>query len=174
MITLKDFMECINYRITDGSDYLWNCFGNNTYQLNSWHGTPDSNTVCVVFDTKTQTVYEMQAWDYANRRTYRWIHPTFIDAVKAEYKKRNLDFTVSIDNETFIDLDVEADILEKGNAISKNLPYDNRVQIELTLEDSEMLQLMTMAHERDLTLNQMVEHILSEMIGKEKLNDRQN
>jgi predicted HicB family RNase H-like nuclease len=83
-----------------------------------------------------------------------------------------LDFTVSIDNEHFVDLDVEADILEKASAISKNEEYDTRIQLELTLDDTEMFTLMTMAHERDLTLNQMVEHILTEMINKEKLNEQ--
>lgn len=169
---LKDFLECIDYRITEGSEYLWNCFGNNTYQLDSWNGDTDGNTICVVFDKKTQVVYEMQAWDHARRRTYRWIHPDYIDAVKAEYARRNLDFTVSIDNEHFVDLDVEADILEKASAISKNEEYDTRIQLELTLDDTEMFTLMTMAHERDLTLNQMVEHILTEMINKEKLNEQ--
>ena len=38
----------------------------------------------------------------------------------------------------------------------------------LTLSDDEMFKLMTMAHERDVTLNKMVEIILQEMIDRHK------
>lgn len=165
MITIKDFMECIDYRITDGSEYMWYCYGEDSYYLDSVNG---DNTVNIVFDTKTQVVYEMQAWDNSLRNTYRWINPDYISAVKAEYKNRALDYSASIDNEKFIDLDVAEDMLEKASAISKNQPYDTRVQVDLTLSDPEMYRLMTMAHEMDMTLNQLVEHILTIEIEQRK------
>jgi predicted HicB family RNase H-like nuclease len=40
---------------------------------------------------------------------------------------------------------------------------DNRETIDLELEHEELFQLMTMAHEQDITLNQLVENILREM-----------
>jgi len=33
VITIKEFMELIDYKITEGRDYLWNCYGNNSFQL---------------------------------------------------------------------------------------------------------------------------------------------
>jgi hypothetical protein len=39
----------------------------------------------------------------------------------------------------------------------------------LTLEDDEMFQLMKMAHEQDITLNQLVENLLRRVIEEEEL-----
>lgn len=41
---------------------------------------------------------------------------------------------------------------------------DGRVPVEITLEREEWYQLMMMAHERDITLNQMVEQLLRQAI----------
>lgn len=167
MITLEDFLKSIDFHITEGSEYLWQCFGPDSYELSSWNKNENQNTVCAVFDRKTKVVYTMEAWDYNNRKTYRWIHPDYVDAVKSEYAARNLNFKESIDNEQFIDIDVPEDILEKAEAISDGQPYDERVQVVLNLPDDELFMLMTMAHEKDITLNQMVEIILREMINKQ-------
>jgi predicted DNA-binding ribbon-helix-helix protein len=38
---------------------------------------------------------------------------------------------------------------------------DNRVDVPIELTDEQWYSLMKMAHERDITLNQLVEHILT-------------
>lgn len=43
---------------------------------------------------------------------------------------------------------------------------DGRATVEIDLDREEWYQLMMMAHERDITLNQMVEQILLEFIKK--------
>ena len=51
---------------------------------------------------------------------------------------------------------------------------DNRVEIELELTDQEWYTLMKMAHDQDITLNQLVERVLTEEINrieKERDND---
>jgi hypothetical protein len=45
---------------------------------------------------------------------------------------------------------------------------DNRVSIEVDLTDEEWYTLMKLAHERDITLNQMVELILKQEIERLK------
>ena len=44
---------------------------------------------------------------------------------------------------------------------------DNRVIIGLELEQDLLYQLMLMAHEQDITLNQMIEKILREYLDRE-------
>jgi predicted HicB family RNase H-like nuclease len=54
---------------------------------------------------------------------------------------------------------------------------DNRVSIEIDLEEEMLYQLMLLAHEQDITLNQLVEQILREHIArleKEKLERESN
>ena len=48
---------------------------------------------------------------------------------------------------------------------------DNRVEIELNLDEHEIYQLAMEAHKRDITLNKMIENILQEVIDKNKTND---
>ena len=44
---------------------------------------------------------------------------------------------------------------------------DNRVTIEIDLDQDLLYQLMLKAHEHDITLNQMIEKILQEYLDKE-------
>ena len=45
---------------------------------------------------------------------------------------------------------------------------DNRVEIELNLDEHEIYKLAMEAHKRDITLNKMIESILQEVIDKYK------
>ena len=53
-----------------------------------------------------------------------------------------------------------SDIVKKIKAVKRGESYSTNVEVEVDLEDHEWLQLMTEAHERDITLNQYVEQIL--------------
>ena len=45
-------------------------------------------------------------------------------------------------------------------------PLDNREDLVLNLEHDELYRLMLMAHEQDITLNQLVENILQQVIDQ--------
>ena len=47
---------------------------------------------------------------------------------------------------------------------------DNRVEVELDLDEHEIYQLAMEAHKRDIMLNKMIEGILQEVIDKHKVN----
>lgn len=49
---------------------------------------------------------------------------------------------------------------------------DNRVEVELDLEEDVIFQLAMEAHKRDITLNSMIELILRELIEKYKVNGK--
>jgi len=168
MITIKDFMESVNYRITEGSEYLWDCFGPDAYRLESWNGDHDGHTVGILFDTKTQTVYQMEAHDYANRRSYRWTHPDYIVEFKKEVdKKIGKKEDMAYDDVKFTELDVHEDMLKKANAIVRGEEYDTRVTVPVDLNDDELFTLMKLAHERDITLNKLIEDILQKVIDRD-------
>lgn len=165
-LTLRDFMEVVNYRITEGDSYGWSCYGSNAYTMDSWNGDHDGHSLSVVFDTATQTVYEMSACDYKRSRAYRWIHPEYREAYANEAKNHSAEMNQAWDDVNFIDLEVVADLLEKCDAIVNDTSYDTRVQVPLELSDSDMLHLFKMAHERDITLNELVEELLREEIRR--------
>jgi predicted HicB family RNase H-like nuclease len=65
----------------------------------------------------------------------------------------------------YTDLDVAEDFLNKAGAIVTGQSYDTRITVPLEMSDDEQLRLMIMAHEQDITLNQLVEQILTEAIA---------
>lgn len=91
MITLKDFLEVANYRITEGSDYGWDCYGPNTYSLDSWNGDQDGFSLSVTFDTVTQEVYEVQAHNYRDNFALRCTNDKYAGARLAEAATRGAD-----------------------------------------------------------------------------------
>ena len=164
MISLKQFMETVNYRITEGSDYGWQCYGSNVYQMDSWNGNIDGHSFSIVFDTRDQTVYEVQAHDYVHNRAYRMINEDFLKKMKKEAKRRDVDKDEAWDDVNYIDLEVDDDFIQKCLAIRAGEDYDTRVSIPLDFSDEELLQYMKMAHERDITFNKLVEEALRRAI----------
>lgn len=164
MITMRDFMETVDYRITEGSEYGWACYGPNAYQLDSWNGDQDGHSIGIVFDIVTQVIYQMEAHDYKNNRAYRWFHPDFKKKYEAETKKRMIDQDEAWDDVKYTELDVVEDMLEKARAIVDSRDYDTRVRIPIELSDQELMVLFKMAHERDMTFNDFVEEVLTEAL----------
>lgn len=165
MITLKDYMNVVKFRITEGSDYTWKSFGPDAYRLESM---PAEDTIAynisIVFDTKNQTVYEVEAHDNNANRAYRLTNPLYVEAAREEAKKYNFDYDVAYDDIKFTDLEVDEDWIEKATAIVNGESYDTRVQIPIDLDKEELLELMTAAHKQDITLNDYIERILRNYI----------
>ena len=161
MITIEDFLRTVDYRITSGSEYQWQCFGHNARYLDS--EVLEHYSASVVFDTETQVVYEATVCDYAADRAYRWLNPDFKSNFDAEVQHRQAG-DQAWDTVNYTDLDVTEDFLTKAAAIVAGESYDTRITVPLEMSDNEMLRLMTMAHEQDITLNQLVEQILTRAI----------
>jgi hypothetical protein len=171
MLTLKDWMELVDYRITEGSDYGWQCFGHSVHTLTSWNGDQDGYSLNIVFDTKDQTVYQVEVHDFANDRAYRLTNAEYLDEYKAEAEERGVEANQAWDDVDYIDLETDEDFVEKAEAIIASEEYDTRVQIPVDFSDEELLQYMKLAHTLDITFNQFVEQALTEAIKKHKLNN---
>jgi len=164
MITLKEWMEIVDYKITEGSDFGWNCYGNNVHMLDSWNGEQDGHSFTIIFDTKDQTVYEVQAHDYVHQRAYRMINPDFRKKIKKEARKRDIDNTNAWDDVNYVDLEVDDDFIQKCLAIRAGEDYDTRVSVPVEFTDEELLKYMKMAHEQDMTFNEFIEEALRHAI----------
>ena len=159
MITLKEWMEVANYRITEGSDYY--AYGG-AYALSSWSGDQDGYSLEIIFDQKTQEVYEVQACDYKHNRAYRLIN----DAHKQVGRDDE-----AWDDTRWIDLEADDDWIQKALAVVAGEDYDTRVSVTIDLSDADMLTLMKMAHDRDITFNQLVEEVLQAAIKAHNVKD---
>lgn len=154
---IRQFLEAIQYKITEGSTYCWNCYGSNARYLDT---NNDKYSASIVFDADTQIVYEAHVCDYVNNRAYRWYNPLFKDKCEQEARERNVNQAQAWDEVNFADTDSEEDLLDKITAIVEGVDYDTRVILTVDLPDADLFSLMKMAHERDITFNRMVEEIL--------------
>lgn len=171
MLTVKEWMELVDYRMTEGDSYLWKCFGNKAFSLSAWNGDHNGWSFNMVFDTGTQTVYTVEVCDYVRDRAYRMINPHFKAAHDQEAQHRGVSARQAWDDVNFVDLDVVADFIQKSEAIKADEDYDTRVTVELDLADDVLFQMMQLAHERDVTFNQLVESALKEAIDQAQRDD---
>jgi len=160
MITMKEWMELVEYRITEGSDYMWQCYGSSAYSLDSWNGNQDGHSFTIIFDTRDQTVYEVQAHDFVHNRAYRMINEDFRKKNRKEAKRRDVNRDEAWDDVDYVDLEVDDDFIQKCLAIRAGEDYSTDVSIPIDLPDHELMQLFKMAHEANMTFNDYVNQAL--------------
>jgi hypothetical protein len=172
MINIKEFMEIVDYKITEGDEYGWSCFGPNSYQLSSWNGVHGKGgySFNIVFSTKSQKVYSVEVCDYTNDRAYRMINPKYKNKHDAEGSSRGVLGNQAWDDVNYTDLEVDDDFIQKCLAIRAGEEYSTDISIPLNLSDEDLLQSMKLAHEADMTFNEYVNHALTSMIEKYKHN----
>ena len=160
MISLKEWMEVANYRITEGGDYF--AYGG-AYALTSWNGDQDGYSIEIIFSPRTQEVYEVQACDYKHNRAYRLVH--------GDYRDEKLD-NEAWDDTKWIDLESDDDWIQKALAIVAGEDYDTRVTIPLDFPEAELMVLFKQAHAADMTFNNFVEKVLREKLADEGFIER--
>ena len=166
MLSMKEFMELVDHKITEGGDYGWRCFGPNSYQLSSWNGIHGKGgwSANIVFSTRSQKVYSVEVCDYTNDRAYRMINPDYVKKYNKESKNRGVEGHAAWDDVDYVDLEVDDDFMQKFLAIKSGEDYDTRVQIQVDFSDEELLKYMKAAHERDITFNEFVTQAITEAI----------
>jgi hypothetical protein len=162
---LKQVMTALDYKITGGSEYLWQCYPN----ARDLDFESDYATASIVFNSQTQEVYCAEVNDKKDKLpAYRWLNPDYKDAYKNECVEKNTEFNLAWDDKKWTDLEVSDDWCAKANAIMNGLMFDTRIVVPLDLSDTELFQLMKLAHERDVTLNKMVEMVITNVINDYK------
>jgi hypothetical protein len=170
MITMKEWMELVDYKITEGSDYGWSCYGPNAYSLSSWNGVHGKGgySFDIVFSTRTQKVYEVSVCDYTNDRAYRMIAENKREKHSKEAKARDVNLNEAWDDVDYTDLEVDDDFIQKCLAIRAGEDYSTEVSIPLDLPDDVLLEAAMNAHRQNITLNEYINNALREMLEEYK------
>lgn len=170
-VILHKWLDLVDYCVTEGFENMWFSYGELPYQLE--HGpqgfVPHDEEIAthVVFDRATNTVQELFVFDGARNRPYRWMNPAIRDAYKAECAKRQFA-DVFCDDTNYIDLETPEDFFEKASAILEGREYDDRIDVPVDLDDDTFIKLARAAHERDITINEMVEICLRQLIDEHR------
>lgn len=157
---LEQFIQAIQYKITDGEKYGWNCFGIDSYFLNS-DSVDDLYSAQCVFDTKTQEVYQITMWDNAREHHYIWNNPLYKQLYFEESTSRNCNPLEAIDNIQYTELEVLEDIIEKITALYKGEEYDTRISIPIDIDDELYDQLVELAKEQNITVEDLIAEALT-------------
>jgi hypothetical protein len=94
LVTLKDYLNSVGYKITGGGEFGWNCYGENIFCIDSEKMNKAKNytfSTDLTFNTKTFTVYEMNSWDYKKKIIYLWVHPRYYKKYLKENKERGIN-----------------------------------------------------------------------------------
>ena len=156
-MNLESVNNALSNRITGGSEYQWKCYPNARYL--------DYETDCghasVIFNTETQEIYEatVEAKD-SEDRPYRWLNEYTKQVMFEESDYRGVSRVAAWDDVEWIDLETAEDFLEKAKAILDGLTFDSRIEVPIELSDADFMALAKMAHERDITFNEMVVEVL--------------
>jgi hypothetical protein len=98
------------------------------------------------------------------------INPDYKFGYDDEASGRGVETNQAWDDVNYVDLEVDDDFIQKCLAIRAGEDYDTRVEVPLTVDDDQLFELMKLAHQRDITLNQLVEQILQDAVDQSKAN----
>jgi len=168
MITMKEWMELVDYKITEGDTFGWQCYGPNAYQLSSWNGLHDKGgwSFNIIFSTKTHKVYEVSVCDYTRNRAYRMIVENKREKHRAESEYREVNLNEAWDGVDYVDLEVDDDFIQKCLAIKAGEDYSTDVSIPLDLPDDLLMFAFKAAHAENVTFNDWMNKMLKSFIDK--------
>ena len=168
MITLKEWLELADYKITEGDKYGWQCYGPYSHTLSTWNGIhgPGGYSMDITFSTKSQKVYEVGVCDYTHDRAYRMINPKFREKHRKEALTRNVNLNEAWDCVNYVDLEVVDDFIQKVLAIKAGEEYSTDVSIPLDLPDDLLMFAFKCAHAENMTFNDWMNQMLRNFIDK--------
>ena len=163
---MKEWMELVDYNITEGSKYGWSCYGPNSYTLDSWNGIHGDGgySFSIIFSTKSQKVYEVSVCDYTNNRAYRMIAENKQEKHRAEALERDVALNEAWDEVDYIDLEVVEDFMEKARAIRAGKDYADTVMVPLDIPEDLLMLAFKAAHKADMTFNDWMNWMLRDFI----------
>ena len=165
---MKEWMELVDYKITEGDTFGWRCYGPNAYQLSSWNGLHNKGgwSFNIVFSTKTHKVYEVTVCDYTNNRAYRMIAENKREKHRKEAEARGVNLNEAWDMIDYVDLEVDDDFIQKCLAIKAGEDYDTSVSVPIDLPDDLLMFAFKAAHAENMTFNDWMNQMLREFIDK--------
>jgi hypothetical protein len=81
---INRYLRTIEYGVTEGSEFLWKCYGNDAWCISS------TNTNAV-FDRKTGVLYEIALDIEDENLHFRWVNPDFVKTYVKESKSKGFD-----------------------------------------------------------------------------------
>ena len=159
-MNIVQLMETFDFKVTNGSEYLWNCYPNaRIVDFESEFAYASG-----VYSIIDQTVYEVEtdSKDGDHESPFRWINPKFKDAYVKEAESRNINPKIAWDNVEYVDVDDAAEFLSAGRQVFNGAKPET--EIEFDLDHDVLLHHLLAAHEQNITFNTHISNVLRRYI----------
>jgi hypothetical protein len=158
LMFVQDFLKLVNYRVTEGQNFGWDCYGKYAYSFTSEisEGGHDIAISCI-FDLTTSVVYEFEVYlSGEDERAYRWISESHIDAYHQEALKRGVSAEEAYEGMKFNNVDTSHEIYEIAETFCKGRIYEPNVEFTLNLPESMLDKLCELAWENSMTVDELI------------------
>lgn len=162
---LQEYITATENKISEGCDYQWNCFGMKPFMITTYFENANTEATAI-YDRKTLDVFSVEFLDNDSNTIYRYLDHKYKDAYYAECESRGIDPKNEFDLFKIREVIVEADILNKINCSALGDEYDTRIKVPLDLPDPLLFDLMKLAHEKDVTLNELITGAIASSIER--------
>lgn len=162
-MSLELFLQAIKYKITDGSDWNWNCYGVHTHVIDSIINDKESGCV---FDTETQEVYQIYMIDEKNDTQYIWFNPLYRDAYFSESYERKVNPLGYTEDTEYYELLVLEDIIEKLSCFYADKEYDTNILVPIDIDDDLYAELTELALTKNVTVEELISSALIASVEK--------
>jgi len=162
-MSLHDFFTLFDYKVTEGSDFCWNCFGPNSRFIELKYNDIGG---CVVFSKLNQEIFQAEVYDEAKNIAYRWMPPQAKIDYFAECEKRNVPKMEAWDGCEFVNVDSVSEFSGIVKSLIEGKDPEDDLEVELDLPHNVIVFLALEAHKRNITLNEMINIVLRDMLTK--------
>jgi hypothetical protein len=154
---LKKILKLFDYKISDGSEFQWGCFGPNARYLDFNSDTCIQNSVSVLYDTITTKVYQMDFCCESVEGVYTWVDPKYEVAHARECLRRGIEGNKyqCYSKESFLTMALDA---YHGRTPDTDLALD--VDVDLSAGDIHQLHLI--AESKGITFDELVNEVLAQ------------
>jgi ribonucleotide reductase alpha subunit len=166
---LQDIIIAAQFKISEGSEYQWACYGQNARFLDFQSEFEDVRAGCI-FDSQNQTVYE--AYLYFGEKAYRWLNPEFSEVMYDESFERDIDPRLYLDEFHFSDCEVSEDLIEKITDAFETGTCTNDIIIPLNLTPEQEELFARLPEHTDL--NEFITQALMEKVEEIKAENQEN
>ena len=168
MIFLNEIIRATNYSNIKPDKYCWDSFGKFANLTYIEVENASEEILSFIYDYRTQEVFLIHL-STDDTTHYQWVSKNHFEKYNEECIKRGYDVNKVYDDSdiVYINVDDETQILQQISSIFENITANNLSNLDFVLDDDLILPLAKMAHERDITLNQLITEIISnEVLNK--------
>lgn len=165
---LSEIVKAANYKIKEGCEFLWDCYGENSRTLD-FGGDDAESVVSCVFDSGKDIVFQVEIYS-KDGKVYRWVDPEYQETLKNEFQNRGLSYDYAYDDVMWFDLEHTNDVFIKTKQIIETGICDDKVTILLEIQSQEDYdKLQQLSIQKGINIKDVVAEFL-EAHCKEHLN----